>query len=224
MRKYAIIVAGGKGERMNMSVPKQFAELCGKPVLMHSLEAFHLFDASVKLIVVLPSLQLDVWKSLCHRYDFDIPHAVITGGASRFESVKNGMDVIKEVSIVAVHDGVRPVVSINLIERLFASAEKNGNAVPVVPVRDSLRRIEGESNMAVDRSTLYCVQTPQCFHSSQLRSMYELPFDGKYTDDASLADACGFKVHTEEGDPVNIKITVATDLQIAEMFLKKGQT
>ncbi|NDV47530.1 2-C-methyl-D-erythritol 4-phosphate cytidylyltransferase [Paludibacter sp. 221] len=219
MKKTVIIVAGGKGERMNASIPKQFIELKGKPVLMHTIEAFYSYDNAISIIVVLPLLQIEYWEDLCKKHSFGIKHLVAKGGATRFHSVKNGLSMADASSLVAVHDGVRPLVSHETISRCFTEAERCGAVIPVVDMVDSIRRVEGESNFACDRSQFKLVQTPQVFDGKLLKNAYEQEFSDSFTDDASVVESAGAKIHLVQGNRENIKITTAFDLTIAGAFL-----
>ena len=222
MRKlYAIIVAGGKGMRMGKDLPKQFLPIDGTPILMHTLQAFYDYDPSMTLIVVLPSDQQAYWSKLCGDYHFTIPHVVVKGGETRFHSVKNGLSCIKGEGLVAVHDGVRPFVHCDTIDRCFAAAQESGAAVPVVEVVDSLRKVEDEESKAVSRRDYRIVQTPQVFDISLLKEAYKQPYTVDFTDDASVVEAYGRKISLVEGNRENIKITSPFDLVIAEAFLNK---
>ncbi|GET27298.1 2-C-methyl-D-erythritol 4-phosphate cytidylyltransferase [Prolixibacter sp. NT017] len=215
----AIIVAGGSGSRMKSDRPKQFLDLLGKPVLMYTLEAFHRFDSSMELIVVLPAEQIPFWEQLCLNHDFVLRHRVVSGGDTRFQSVKNGLSALSDCDLVAIHDGVRPLVSQTTINDCFAVAEKQGGAIPVLSVVESLRKGTMEESVPVDRSRYFSVQTPQVFHSSTLLKAYEQSYDPLFTDDASVVESTGFRVHLVEGNRENIKITHPVDLKIAEFFL-----
>jgi len=222
MRKlYAIIVAGGKGMRMGKDLPKQFLPIDGTPILMHTLQAFYDYDPSMTLIVVLPSDQQAYWSKLCGDYHFTIPHVVVKGGETRFHSVKNGLACINEEGLVAVHDGVRPFVHCDTIDRCFAAAQESGAAVPVVEVVDSLRKVEDEESRSVSRREYRIVQTPQVFDISLLKEAYKQPYTVDFTDDASVVEAYGRKISLVEGNRENIKITSPFDLVIAEAFLNK---
>src|SRR5688500_13453411 len=160
MKRYAIITAAGTGERMQSSLPKQFLLLAGLPVLMHPIKKFEMVVDEI--IVTLPENYIDYWKKLCAEYDFHIPHTIVTGAGTRFDSIKNALEKIKDdEALVAVHDGVRPMVSEALIKNIFISAEKNGNAVPFTPLSESIRSIEGEKNIYADRKKFVSIQTPQ---------------------------------------------------------------
>ena len=217
--KIAIIVAGGKGMRMQTDIPKQFIELKGKPVLMYTLEAFYRYNTSIQLIVVLPAHQIDFWKSICKKHLFNLNHQIVAGGQTRYQSVKNGLEVIDKSSLVAVHDGVRPFVSIQTIARCFDEAEKYGSAIPVMDLEDSIRQIDECGSSSVDRTSYKLVQTPQVFNSSILKKAYEQSFSPLFTDDASVVEGLGTKIHLVEGNRENIKITTGFDLELAETIL-----
>ena len=220
--KIAIIVAGGKGTRMQAEIPKQFIEIHGKPVLMHTLEAFHRYDDSIQLILVLPASQLNAWKKLCLKHAFLLPHQIVSGGETRYNSVLNGLSQIKTPALIAVHDGVRPFVSNGTIKRCFDEAEKHGSAIPVIDIVDSIRQIKKTGSQSVDRSNYKLVQTPQVFDSEILKKAYEQDFSALFTDDASVVEALGLKITLVEGNRENIKITTAFDLVLAETVLSSG--
>lgn len=221
MKKFVVIVAGGSGSRMRTEIPKQFLELCGKPVLMHTLQAFYDFDSQSSLILVLPELQQNFWKDLCRKHSFKLPHSIVSGGETRFLSVQNGLKLLDDDGIVFIHDGVRPLVSKSTLQKCYETALLSGNAIPVLPVTESLRKTEGHSTVSVDRSLFFSVQTPQTFRTEQILQAFKQPFDPAFTDDASVAEKAGYAIHLVEGNPENIKITQPTDLIIAESFLKK---
>jgi len=220
--KIAIIVAGGKGTRMQADIPKQFIEIHGKPVLMHTLEAFHRYDDSIQLILVLPASQLNAWKKLCLKHAFLLPHQIVSGGETRYNSVLNGLSQIKTPALIAVHDGVRPFVSNGTIKRCFDEAEKHGSAIPVIDIVDSIRQIKKTGSQSVDRSNYKLVQTPQVFDSEILKKAYEQDFSTLFTDDASVVEALGLKITLVEGNRENIKITTAFDLILAETVISSG--
>ncbi|HAQ19191.1 MAG TPA: 2-C-methyl-D-erythritol 4-phosphate cytidylyltransferase [Prolixibacteraceae bacterium] len=221
MKKFALIVAGGSGNRMGTEIPKQFLELCGKPVLMHTIHVFYDFDPECELILVLPESQKEYWDRLCLKHKFNLAHRIATGGETRYDSVKNGLKLIDGEGIVFIHDGVRPLVSLETLKRCFETASNAGNAIPVLPVNESLRKQEGDKNSTVDRSLYFGVQTPQTFQSDQILKAFEQDFDPAFTDDASVAEKAGFTIHMIEGNQENIKITTPSDLVIAEAFLRK---
>ncbi|MDD4993674.1 MAG: 2-C-methyl-D-erythritol 4-phosphate cytidylyltransferase [Paludibacter sp.] len=218
-QKIAIIVAGGKGERMNADIPKQFLEIKGRPILMHTLEAFHCFDSNMKLILVLPAVQIEFWKNLCLKHNFTLTHQIVAGGNARFYSVKNGLEAIEVPSLVAVHDGVRPLVSMETIQCCFDAAAEFDAAIPVVDLVDSIRQLTENGSLSVDRSSYKLVQTPQIFDAELLKKAYEQEYSALFTDDASVVEALGKHVQLVEGNRENIKITTELDLKIAETLL-----
>lgn len=222
-QKYVIIVAGGSGKRMGSEVPKQFIEVAGMPVLMHTIQRFYDFDNSVKIVVVLPEDQHALWGDLIHRYGFKIYHQVTKGGKERFDSVKNGLSVINEESLIAVHDGVRPLVSPETIQRCFNEAESKDAAIPVMPAVESIRMETEAGSIAVDRSKYFMVQTPQVFESEVLKKAYSQSFSNTFTDDASVVESLGYKIAMVEGNSENIKVTRPLDLVIAEALLTKKE-
>jgi 2-C-methyl-D-erythritol 4-phosphate cytidylyltransferase len=221
MKKFAIIVAGGSGSRMGSEIPKQFLDLCGKPVLMHTLQVFFDFDPQCQLILVLPLSQQNYWIELCRKYSFELPLRVVQGGETRFHSVKNGLELVDDAGIVFIHDGVRPLVNTDTLERCLKTSMQQGNAIPVLPVTESLRKKEGNSTISVDRTLYLSVQTPQTFRSEQIMEAFRQTYDPAFTDDASVAEKAGFPIFMVEGNHENIKITTPTDLIIAEAFLRK---
>ncbi|MBR3727841.1 MAG: 2-C-methyl-D-erythritol 4-phosphate cytidylyltransferase [Muribaculaceae bacterium] len=226
MKTVAIIVAGGSGTRFGAELPKQFLELGAKPILMRSIEAFaNSGNCSVDVIVTLPSDQMDLWQRLCDRYGFDVPHRVVPGGETRWHSVKHALDSmgdVNEVDIIAVHDGVRPMVTADVICRTIAAARRDGAAIPVVALNDSVRQVVGEASHALDRSTLRAVQTPQAFDARLLLDAYSLPYQPTFTDDASVVEQLGHPITLVEGDPHNLKITRPMDLALAEYLLNSN--
>ena len=221
MKKFVILVAGGSGIRMGSEIPKQFLELCGKPVLMHTIQVFHEFDQESKIILVLPEDQQLFWKGLCLKHSFSLIHQIVSGGKTRFHSVKNGLSQIEGEGIVFIHDGVRPLVSRETLSRCLETAQESGNAIPVLPVTESLRKLEGNQNISVDRSQYFSVQTPQTFRSKQILEAFQQHFDPAFTDDASVAEKAGFPIFMVEGNSENIKITTPTDLIVAEALLRR---
>lgn len=219
MKKYVLIVAGGKGLRMGADLPKQFIPLKDKPLLMHTLNVFYSWDATVELLLVLPESHQAYWRMLCTELNFTVPHRVVTGGETRFHSVLNGLKEIHEPALIAVHDGVRPFVTPEIISACFAEAATSGAAIPVVPLVDSIRKREGENSFPVDRNSYCAVQTPQVFVSALLHSAYKQPYVDTFTDDASVVEAAGGRICLVEGNRENIKITTVTDLLYAKMLL-----
>lgn len=221
MKKYAIIVAGGKGNRFKSEVPKQFVNLVDKPVLMHTVEAFFNYDKNLNIIIVLPSEQIDFWKEICKKHSFSIPHEVVEGGKERFFSVKNGLSNIKQAGIVAIHDGVRPLIDAQTLENCFQKAEESGNAIPVVAPVDSMRELSGGKNKHVNRNNYRLIQTPQVFKTDLIINAFEQEFSELFTDDASVLESmmpgC---INLVEGNRQNIKITTPEDLIYAEAILQ----
>ena len=219
MKKYAIIVAGGSGTRMKQSTPKQFLLLRGKPILMHCIEKF-LFD-DIELILVLNIDAHNEWKSLCAKYNFNVPYTLVKGGNNRFESVKNGLKHVPEQdALVAVHDGVRPLIQRDHIRSTYTLAEEKGNAVLCVPSKDSIRRVyNDDQNTSIPRSEIFLIQTPQVFKTELLKKAYKEEYRNEFTDDATVVERLGVKIHLIEGDYSNIKITVPEDLFFAENYL-----
>lgn len=223
MKKFAIIVAGGSGTRMKSEVPKQFMLLQGRPVLMHTLQRFFDEDPETVLILVLAANLRNEWEQLCQQFDFRLSHQLADGGETRFHSVKNGLSLVPEQVLVAVHDAARPLVSIDTIRRTFERAEVKGNASPFIPVADSMRTGTPEDNKAVDRSKFLIIQTPQTFQSTLLKKAFELDYSPLFTDDASVLEAAGHAIHLVDGNRSNIKITTPDDFRLAEMYLAAAQ-
>ncbi|RAJ35694.1 2-C-methyl-D-erythritol 4-phosphate cytidylyltransferase [Pedobacter cryoconitis] len=222
MKYYAIIVAGGKGNRMNLAVAKQFLELDGKPILMHTLEAFYQCVLNPEIILVLNIHQHLFWEELCTKHDFKIPHQVIKGGQERFDSVRNGLKVIKGKAIVAIHDAVRPLITAEIILQSYQMAAEKGNAITAIQPVDSVRiKREGQDSEALNRDELYLIQTPQTFQIEQLKKAYLQPYRNEFTDDASVVERAGFNIHLLQGERDNIKITYTQDLELASFLLKK---
>ena len=222
MKKHVIIVAGGVGKRMGTETPKQFLSLNGIPVLMHTIKAFYQYDKKIRIILVLPKEYLDEWSALCKQYSFNINHEVIVGGETRFLSVKNGLLHINETDcLIAIHDGVRPLVAEEVIKRSFDCAEEKGAAVPCIAVNDSLRILTEKYSKAIDRISVRAIQTPQCFRADLLKKAYEQEYEDYFTDDATVIESMGGKIYLIDGNIENIKITTPTDLQIAETLMKK---
>ena len=207
---------------MGSSVPKQFLLLCGKPVLMHTIEAFHSYSTSLEIILVLPEEQQTHWKELCEEYGFTTPHTVVSGGSTRFESSRNGISAIPNDAdgVVGIHDGVRPLVSAAVIDRCYESARENYAAIPVMPLTDTLRFV-GESGCGrnVLRSDYVIVQTPQVFDIALAKRAFSLPYKESFTDDASVVEDLGCQVSVVEGCRENIKLTTPFDMKVAEAIL-----
>ncbi|MEZ5083917.1 MAG: 2-C-methyl-D-erythritol 4-phosphate cytidylyltransferase [Bacteroidales bacterium] len=220
LEKYVIIVAGGRGKRMYSQNPKQFMQIAGRPVLMHTIEKFSNYPEDFQIIVVLPAPYIDFWASLCRRFDFTVSHKIIEGGDSRFYSVKNGLQFINNNSLVGIHDGVRPLVSNTTIHNAFHVASSKGNAIPVVKISESIRQVDEENSSPVNRQHYRLIQTPQCFRSELILRAYDQEFQKSFSDDATVVEALGQKINLVEGNYENIKITRPVDLQFAEAFLR----
>lgn len=223
MKRYVIIVAGGKGMRMGGDVPKQFRPIGGKPVLMRTIEAFRRVYDDIQVILVLPHDQQAYWARLCQEYDFGIPFLTADGGDSRFHSVRNGLALVPDEAegLVGVHDGVRPFVSEDTIRRCYEAAWEQGAAIPVVPVVETVRQIlpEGDS-FTVDRDQFRLVQTPQVFTVGVLKKAYLQPYQREFTDDASVVEEMGHTIVLVEGNRGNIKLTTPDDLKLAEVLCR----
>jgi 2-C-methyl-D-erythritol 4-phosphate cytidylyltransferase len=219
MRKTAIIVAGGQGIRMQGTLPKQFLAICGEPVLFHTLRKFN--HDSIRIILVMNEAWIDYWNDLIREFEFEVQHEVVAGGRSRAMSVLNGLNLTDDNSLVAVHDAVRPLVSETLIQELYNQALQHKAVIPVVPVKDSLRIIDGNTSKAVARENFRAVQTPQVFLTSLLKESFKMEGYENYTDEASLVEASGHPIHLVNGEESNIKITVPADLVFAEAMLMK---
>lgn len=220
MKHTALIVAGGKGLRMGSELPKQFLSIGGKPVLMHTLEAFHRFDSAIDLILVLPEEQQGYWKQLCEQHRFTIRHLIANGGETRFHSVKNGLALVSGGGLVGVHDGVRPFVSQEVIRRCYDRAATEKAVIPVVDVVETVRQVTESGSRTVNRDDYKLVQTPQVFDADLLRRAYAQDFKPFFTDDASVVEAMGVPVDLVEGNRENIKITTPFDLKIATALVE----
>jgi len=220
MKKYVIITASGKGLRMQSDIPKQFIEIAEKPILIHTIEKFYNYDKQINIIVTLNSQMLEYWQDLIEKYKFKIQHKTVIGGDTRFQSIKNAITEIEENSITAVHDAVRPLVSLNTIVRCFKKAEECGNAVPYININESIREISGNENKIANRENFVLIQTPQVFKSDILIKAYKQEFSESFTDDASVIENIGYEINLIEGNSENIKITKPQDLKIIEALLK----
>jgi len=220
VKKYCIIVAGGNGKRMHSALPKQFLPLEGRPVLMHTIERFYTFDESTEIIVVLPADNHDLWQSLVRDHSFTIRHEVVCGGEERFHSVLAGLSRVENDTLVAIHDGVRPLVSHDTIWRCFADAEEFGTAIPFIEPADSVRLLSGDNSIPHPRREVRLIQTPQVFKSNLIKKAYEQGYDPGFTDDATVAEAFGIPVHLTHGNRENIKITNPEDMVIAQALLR----
>ncbi len=220
MKAIAIIVAGGSGKRLGGEVPKQFQLLRGLPVLMHTITIFARIKDFEQIRIVLPGSYLTLWDQLCKIYNFGITHQIITGGSERYFSVKNAIHNISEDCLIAIHDGVRPLVSDEMIIRGLHLAAEYGAAIPVIPIDSSIRQIHNKTSVPVKRENYRMVQTPQVFKSAILCESYDQHFQTCFTDDASVVEAAGYQVRLFDGEYTNIKITTPNDLVIANALLE----
>jgi 2-C-methyl-D-erythritol 4-phosphate cytidylyltransferase len=219
-REYALIVAGGKGTRLRGPMPKQFIELNGLPVILHTLKAFYEYSHSLTVVLVLPEDDFGTWNSIAKRHGFDQKITIQNGGDTRFQSVKNGLEKIGNDGLVAIHDGVRPLISKDIIGASFRLAAVHKNAVAAVRLKESIRITDQDNTKAMDRSRFRIIQTPQTFDVALIRKAYEMKEDPTLTDDASIAERAGHVISLFEGSYENIKITTPEDIVVAEALLK----
>jgi len=223
MKKFAIIVAGGSGSRMGATIPKQYLEVGGQPILMHTLSVFHQTDSSMELILVIPEPDFPLWNELCLKFGFLAPHKLVKGGKSRFQSVKNGLEAISDSQgLVAIHDGVRPFVEPRVISESFEKAEEMGSAIAVVALKDSIRKLTDDGkSFFQERQYFRLVQTPQTFQLSKIKKAFEAPELYHFTDDATVYEHQGWQVFLISGNPENIKITTPEDMEYASFLFQK---
>lgn len=221
MDKYAVIVAGGKGLRMGNAMAKQFLPLMGKPVLYYTIKAFMDAYADMKLVLVLPQEQLSYAQMVLQAFPDRIDMTIVAGGATRFHSVQNGLKAVTDNSVIFVHDGVRPLVSVDLIRACYEQAVAKGSAIPAIPVADSMRIIDGEDSEPVDRQFMRSIQTPQTFRADILLPAFEQEYFERFTDEATVVEAYGEQVYLIEGEQNNIKLTTPMDMLVAETILKE---
>lgn len=223
-----VVVAGGSGCRMGAAMPKQFLEIAGRPILVRTIERMHEALPKAEIVVVLPEAHVELWRECYVKADCRVEHRVALGGATRFDSVASGIAALRDdCQLVAVHDGVRPLLSVDMIRRGVECARESGAAVPVIAVVDSIREVDSEGSHVVDRSRLRAVQTPQVFRADLLKRAYavigaRLDDRSKATDDASVVEMAGYKVALYDGEPQNLKLTTPTDLSVAEIILRDG--
>ncbi|MFH0893319.1 MAG: 2-C-methyl-D-erythritol 4-phosphate cytidylyltransferase [Bacteroidota bacterium] len=222
MKKNIIIVAGGTGSRMNAALPKQFLCIAGEPVLYHTLRAFQNFENGIRIIIAMHADYKTLWEDLCTKHSITIPHELVSGGETRFDSVKNALAIADDNCMIGIHDAVRPFVDKETIFQAFKIAEQYGAAIPVIVPTDSLRRLGNEESHSVDRRDFRIVQTPQCFRSELIKKAYLNPRRDQYTDDASVASDAGMRIMLTPGNARNIKITEPLDLLFAESILKEN--
>lgn len=221
---YAVILAAGEGRRMHSSLPKQFMELEGKPVLRYTLERFLEFDPQIRLIVVLPADRMEYWREYCHHTGFRPAMRLVTGGLTRFHSVQNALEYVPEDALVAVHDGVRPLLAADFLKELFDKAVRSRAVIPVLPLVESVRELQGAGlSRAVDRSRFVSVQTPQVFHADLLKRAYAQPYSPAFTDDATVVESLGIKISLCDGRRENLKITTPEDLVLVRSFISLPQ-
>jgi 2-C-methyl-D-erythritol 4-phosphate cytidylyltransferase len=218
-KEYALIVAGGKGTRIKSSLAKQFIRLNGKPILLYTLEAFFNYSEGISVVLVLPEDDFATWKSICEEFNFSKPIVLQKGGDTRFQSVKSGLDKIDGNGLVAIHDGVRPLVNVDLIGASFRLAAVHGSAIAAVRLKESIRMTDQDQTKAVDRSLYRLIQTPQTFDVQLIKKAYQIKEDPSLTDDAGVAEKAGHKISLFEGSYQNIKITTSEDLILAEALL-----
>ena len=230
-KKYLIVTAGGTGTRMGAAVPKQFLELGGKPILHLTLEKFLEAVPDVHVLTVLPEGHIAAWRQYCQTANFVCPQRLVKGGFTRFHSVKNALEFVPDDAIVAVQDGVRPLISVDKIRELFAAAQSAPAVIPVLPVTDTLKVLAKDADgrltstgESIDRSRIWGAQTPQIFHSTQLKAAYAQGYDTLFTDDASVAEKYGIPLTFLEGERYNIKITTPEDLTLAQVLISAGIT
>jgi 2-C-methyl-D-erythritol 4-phosphate cytidylyltransferase len=223
MIEYALIVAGGKGTQIKSSLPKQFIELIEKPILLHTIEAFIRYSSNIKIVLVLPEDDFGIWNSICQKFNFNFPIVLQKGGETRFQSVKNGLSKMEGDGLVAIHDGVRPLVSEDIIGASFRLAAVHQSAVAAVRLKESIRMTDQDNTKAMDRSKFRLIQTPQTFKLDIIRKAYEMKEDASLTDDASVAERAGHVISLFEGSYENIKITTSEDLIIAEALFAQRQ-
>ncbi len=219
MNRYVIIVAGGSGQRFGSKIPKQFVTLKGLPIIFHSIYTFYNFDNHLKFIITLPKEFYEYWDNLCEEYNFKVPHSKVVGGITRFMSVKNALDAINDKGLVAIHDAVRPLVSKETLERCFEAAKIHGNAIPVVTIVDSIRKLNFDNSIQVNRDEYVLVQTPQVFDIDQIKDAFKQPYQQDFTDDAVVLEKTGRRIIMVEGNRENIKITTQLDMIIAEAIM-----
>jgi 2-C-methyl-D-erythritol 4-phosphate cytidylyltransferase len=218
--EHALIVAAGKGTRIKSVLPKQFIELNGKPILLHTIEAFLRYSDKIKIVLVLPDDDFEIWNNICKKFNFTHPIILQKGGETRFQSVKNGLSKIEGEGLVAIHDGVRPLVSEDIIGASFRLAAVHQSAVAAVRLKESIRMTDQDNTKAVDRSKFRLIQTPQTFDLQLIKKAYEIKEDASLTDDASVAERAGHIISLFEGSYENIKITTQEDLIVAKALME----
>lgn len=223
IKKYAVVVAGGSGKRMNSSIPKQFLEINGLPILMHTIYAFHNYDSNIDIVLVLAESDMDYWAKLCKKHNFQVPHKLQMGGETRFQSVKAGLSLINTSGVVAIHDGVRPLITPDILQRSYEAGYKNGSAITSVEMKESIRMVTPTKSKALDRKEYRTIQTPQVFKCRLIKDAYLIEENETLTDDASVAEKAGYIIHLIEGSYENLKITTPEDIVLAEAILNQRE-
>jgi 2-C-methyl-D-erythritol 4-phosphate cytidylyltransferase len=221
LEQFAIITAGGTGSRMGTSIPKQFLSINGIPVLIHTIN--HFIPLVDTVIVTLPEQYVEYWKEIQIKYNFHVPHVLVHGGKTRFDSVKNALRLAPDRGFVAIHDAVRPLVTPALIQSCFRQAQQYGTAVAAIPLKYSLRMVSGTKNQSVNRSDFYVIQTPQVFACEIVKRAYQQPYQSNFTDDASVVETLGEEIQLVEGEESNVKITTSMDLVLAEILMRQNK-
>ena len=214
-----IITAGAIGKRMGSTIPKQFIEISGFPILMHTIQCFYNFDPSCEIVITLPNDWKKYWEELIDKHSFKIPHLIVDGGIERYDSIKNALSICK-FDMIAVHDGVRPLVSKETIQRCLSLTIEKGAGIPTLPLKESIRKLNVNNSISVERKEYLSVQTPQFFKAEMLKNAYKILFHEGITDDAALIEEAGYTVYTTNGNEENIKITSPLDLKIASLLIK----
>lgn len=220
MDVFLLITAAGQGTRLKSAFPKQFIPVSGRPLLMRTIDVFKAYEARMKIVLVLPDDQVQLWKDLCTEFDFQIEHQIVRGGTERFHSVQNGLHHIPSESLVLIHDGVRPMVRPDTIQRVIETATEKGNAIPCVIPSQTIRQIDSEHNITLlDRKNLRLIQTPQGFHANLIKEAYSQEFNPHFTDDAAVLESLGHKINLVDGNYSNIKVTHPADIKMVEALL-----
>ncbi len=219
MKTFVVILGGGVGTRMESQMLKQFIPIVDKPIIMHTIQKFRDFDPKMEIIVVLPEAHIALWKDLCNEFKFDIEYQLVRGGKERFYSVKNALERIPDNELVMIHDGVRPLVSHESIDRVRQCAIEKGNAIPYVDINESIRKVSKGKSNSVNRDNFKIIQTPQAFKSELIKAAYQQKYRKSFTDDASVLEADGHQIELVYGNLKNIKITRPIDLSVAEGFM-----
>ncbi len=225
MKEFVIIVAGGSGSRMQSTTPKQFLLLAKKPILMHTIDAFRKYSNTISIILVLPKYAINIWNELCAKYSFSNTLTIVEGGDTRYNSVKNGLkSIINEDSLVAIHDGVRPLVDVDIIGNSFRLAQIHGSAIAAMPLKESLVSIDNDRVQSIDRTKYRSIQTPQTFQTRLIKAAYKaIKEDLTITDDATVAQKYGLEIVLFNGSYANIKVTTPEDMLVAEALLDKNK-